>query len=243
MPDFPVGIRNGLISGEHRRRMGMAIWEFMWLVDHVTEEYQTADGEIRGRVLGGTVVKADRIAEEMGISENTAQDSLKKLRLAGYIDYRKAAYGYRIEVRNSKKWTRAPTGATDYGDERNGEQENRRTGETSDSPGLHDSRSPAPLDIAVRDDISEVNVHDQEDAAAIWAGVVGVVERQSTPRAAEAARACRPSAVDSKEITVILPREPEAREALSRNAAVIRQAVRDVSGRSLFVKFLDPPVG
>jgi hypothetical protein len=176
MPDFPIGIRNGLISGEHRRRMGIAVWEFMWLVDHVTEEHPAADGEIRGKVLGGTVIKADKIATDMEVSVNTVQDNLKKLYLAGYIDLHREAYGYRIEVRNSKKWVRAPTGATDHVPWRPGEQESRRTVETSDSPRLQQSETPAPLDIAVRGDITESPsfLLKKDDDGAIWAEAVEI---------------------------------------------------------------------
>lgn len=242
MPDFPVGIRNGLISGEHRRRMGMAVWEFMWLVDHVTEEYQRPDGECRGRVLGGTVIKADTIADEMEISANTVQDSLKKLFIAGYIDYRRDAYGYRIEVRNSKKWVRPPTGVTDYGPYRTGEREFRRTGDSSISPELHKSDSPAPLDIAMGEDLTESHPDDDDDkAASVWTAVVEVVTRERSARVADAVRACQPGSVNGNDITVILPSDSEQRDVLSRFAHEIRIMARQVSGRPLNVRFLDPP--
>lgn len=235
MPDFSVGIRNGLISGEHRRRMGMAVWEFMWLVDHVTEEYQAADGEIRGKVLGGTVIKAERPAAELDISINTVQDSLKRLYLAGYIDLRREAYGYRIEVRNSKKWVRSPP-------DRVGEQESRRVGESSESPRLHESDSPAPLDIAVRDDIAGTHDdHDDDDsaeqAARIWRIAMGQVCR-TRPGARAALEACRPVRVDENEITVALPDEMYHAE-LQEHMPAVRGALRMAGTRPLHLKLTE----
>ncbi|HYG59566.1 MAG TPA: hypothetical protein VD902_16000 [Symbiobacteriaceae bacterium] len=250
MPDFPIGLRNGLISGEHRRRMGMAIWEFAWLVDHVTEEYTNQQGEVRGRVLGGTVIKAERLAADLDISVNTAQDSLKKLFTAGYIDFRRDAYGYRIEVRHSKKWTGKAFQDTPA-PVRNGEQENRRTRDSEDSPTLHNSTSPelqfscspAPLDIAVSNDLTESNVpllKKNDGPIEPFDAWDDVMRRASAtmPALGRQLGMCAPVAVDQNTISVIPPPDRDAALAVSRSTLALHELLTRDGGQAWRVRFV-----
>lgn len=177
MADFPIGIRNGILSGEHRRRIGGALWEYLWLIDHVTDEYTTAAGETRGRVLSGKVIEAVEIANEFAdgemrtVSPDTVRANLADLERAGYIIRRRARNGHQIEVRHSKKWTRQSpsfcpnaSGSSsvengrlgDSSDSTTGESDNRTIGENAKSPIVQVSKSPvASKDIAVERDITE----------------------------------------------------------------------------------------
>jgi hypothetical protein len=247
MTDFPIGLRNGLISAEHRRRMGIAVWEFMWLVDHVTEEYQLSDGETRGRVLGGTMIEAERIAGELGMSPDAVRDNLKRLDLAGYIVRRRAPNGLRIEVCNSKKWVRPPA-QPPAAPERTGEQENGRIGESSNSPTLQLSNSPVALDIAVDTDNAESQspIPNQEGSGAAaewWNQAITAAEAELTTGAAKALRQCQPIAVDQNAITVAMPAGVEWIARGRVTTAKVSARLEAIAGRPLQIQFIQARAG
>jgi hypothetical protein len=98
---FPFTVWSGLITSEHRGRMGNAIWEFLWLVDKVTRE---EDG--RGYVLGGKAITCAQMAGELGVSERAVRTALAKLRGQGYIECNRRPGGISFVVLRSKKWAR-----------------------------------------------------------------------------------------------------------------------------------------
>ena len=93
----PIPVWNGVL--EHRERIDVAIWTFLWLLDAITEE---RDG--LGVVLGGVPVKAKRIAADLCIDEKTILRHLETLEHGRYIQRRRTAYGYVFEVCNSRKF-------------------------------------------------------------------------------------------------------------------------------------------
>ena len=98
--NYLIPISNGLLCSEHRRRIGVAIWEFAWLIDHTTRE---EDGV--GIVLGGKPIKYSEIASDLGISERTAAENCRRLAKEGYIRLDQAPHGNRFWVAKSKKFT------------------------------------------------------------------------------------------------------------------------------------------
>ena len=108
---FPLRIWSGLIDPKHRRGMGTAIWEFLWLIDKVTKEENG-----RGYVLGGKPVTCDRIASALGISRKTANRNLNTLRNAGYIEIVRCQGGHSIIVLKSKKRARPQTNPSSHVD-------------------------------------------------------------------------------------------------------------------------------
>ncbi|MGG3792515.1 hypothetical protein ABEV41_11280 [Geobacillus thermodenitrificans] len=104
MPDsfyFPVYM--GLLTLEHRERIGPAIWEFLWLISKVTKEVQE-EGETLGIVLGGRPVKLAEIASEIGGSERTVKRNIARLKDEGYIETIRVPHGEIYKVRKSKKF-------------------------------------------------------------------------------------------------------------------------------------------
>ena len=87
-----------MIAGKHRRRMGSALWEFLWLIDKVTRE---EDG--RGLVLGGKPITCAEIARDLEMSERSVSTALQRLRGAGYIETHRRPVGVAIVVLKSKK--------------------------------------------------------------------------------------------------------------------------------------------
>lgn len=265
-PSYPVGIRNGLISPAHRKRIGSALWEFMWLVDHVTEEYETPKGEIRGRVLGGALITAERIAgdfsdpaEGIRVSADTVRNHLVALDRAEYIICRRGTNGFHIEVRNSKKWVTpsfsvpdpSPTSQSEVskvGDgncQPIGESENRRFDKNPESPICQLVNSPiASIDIAVERDIAEDNASiastNQVSCAELWTAAVDAAAGGVTDRVADALRQCQVGRVDENTITVTIPAERELQQRVRLGLVVVRQMLKEVSGRRIELVVHEP---
>jgi hypothetical protein len=94
---FPFPLWNGLL--EHRKRLGSAIWEFLWCLDKITAE---KDGI--GFVWHGAPVKARQVAADLQEEERLARCNLQKLQRQGYVQLRRTPYGQVIEVPNSFKF-------------------------------------------------------------------------------------------------------------------------------------------
>jgi DNA-binding Lrp family transcriptional regulator len=104
MPEsFYFPVYSGLLTAQHREKIGPAIWEFLWLVSKVTKEEQVED-ETWGIVLGGRPVKLAEIAAELGGSERTVKRNIARLKEEGYIETVRAPYGEIYKVRKSKKF-------------------------------------------------------------------------------------------------------------------------------------------
>jgi hypothetical protein len=53
---FYITVSNGLLKDDHRKRIGSAVWEFMWLIDKITR----IDEDGKGWVLGGKPINSKR---------------------------------------------------------------------------------------------------------------------------------------------------------------------------------------
>lgn len=97
MHNFYITISNGLLKDEHRKRMGPAIWEFVWCLDKVTR----IDSRGVGWVLGGKPVNLKDIG--MGVSDDTVSRNLGRLEDQGYITVIRTPYGISLRVHKAKK--------------------------------------------------------------------------------------------------------------------------------------------
>jgi hypothetical protein len=109
LSQFYAPIWGGLLTAEHRDRIGPALWEFSWAVLRTTKEVER-DGRCWGLVWGGAPVKIERIAAECGGNPRTVRRNLARLRDAGYLTLKVAPYGLIISVVNSRKWAAVPPG-------------------------------------------------------------------------------------------------------------------------------------
>ncbi len=90
---------------EHRKRLGVAIYEFIWCIDKITKEKPTEDGEgSDGLVLGGAPVKIKDIAKDLEEDYRTARRNMDLLVSENYIARKRTPYGFSIRVHNSKKF-------------------------------------------------------------------------------------------------------------------------------------------
>lgn len=96
---YYITISNGLLTQDHRKRMGSAVWEFMWLIDKVTK----IDAKGTGQVLGGKPIKLAEIAKALGSDEETISRNLIRLEEQEYIKKTRTPYGIVIVVNKAKK--------------------------------------------------------------------------------------------------------------------------------------------
>lgn len=93
---FYITVSNGLLDGDHQKKIGSAVWQFMWCLDKMT----IIDSKGEGKVLGGKPIK---LSEVQGASERTVSRNLNKLEQLGYIKIIYAPYGMIIRVMKAKK--------------------------------------------------------------------------------------------------------------------------------------------
>lgn len=82
----------------HRRKMGSSIWEYLWLLAHVTAEDAGGDGKSLGIVDHGNPVPTNRIAADLGRSRDATLTNLERLEASNYIE-RSAAVGHAYEYK------------------------------------------------------------------------------------------------------------------------------------------------
>ena len=98
--NYLIPISNGLLCAEHRKRIGIALWEFECLIDKITEEENGW-----GKVLGGKPISYSEIAKDLGVSERTVAANCRRLEKEGYIRMDLAPHGNKFWVAKSKKFT------------------------------------------------------------------------------------------------------------------------------------------
>jgi hypothetical protein len=100
-------VSNGIFA--HRKRIGAAVWVFLWFVDRVTKDVPNGTGEVDGIVLGGSPVSARRIASELQDTPRTVQAHISRLISRGYIRRSDCKLGDAsgFIVCKSKKWQRS----------------------------------------------------------------------------------------------------------------------------------------
>src|ERR1700687_3689492 len=97
-PSYPICVWNGILEPRHLKKIGIAIWEFLWLIDAITKEQ---DGI--GWVYGKSPFKIERIADDLGIGKSTVRRNLDRLKDGGYIVTERVKHGLVVGVVNSKK--------------------------------------------------------------------------------------------------------------------------------------------
>jgi hypothetical protein len=102
-PSHLIYVWNGLLERKHFKKIGPAIWLFLWFINAVTFE---KDG--KGLVLGRTPIKCADIAADFGVNEQTVRLHLGRLERGGYIERTLTPRGYSVQVLNSAKFMRKP---------------------------------------------------------------------------------------------------------------------------------------
>jgi DNA-binding transcriptional ArsR family regulator len=87
--NYSIPVSNGIFA--HRKRIGAALWVFLWLIDHTTRETEAPDGKAEGLVHGGQPVPLKVLASDLEMSWDAVYQHLAQLEKAGYV--RKIAHG------------------------------------------------------------------------------------------------------------------------------------------------------
>lgn len=95
---FNIEVKNNLLEPKHKEKMGIAVWEFMWLLDKITS---IQEGGL-GIVLGGSPLNLKDIQEEIGGGLSTISENLNRLERENYINLKRVPYGLIITV--NKAW-------------------------------------------------------------------------------------------------------------------------------------------
>ena len=75
---------------EERRRLGQAIWVLLLLLDWT----DPADIVVRS----GASIRAEEIAQALGLGERQARRELQRLRRAGWIELQNTGRGFKVRV-------------------------------------------------------------------------------------------------------------------------------------------------
>jgi hypothetical protein len=85
-----------------RRRVGSSIWEYLWLLSHVTTKESDGNGGFVGIVADGKSIPTSRIAKDLQRARATSLANLERLEAGNYIMRMGApghAYRYRVPIR------------------------------------------------------------------------------------------------------------------------------------------------
>ncbi|MCJ8008931.1 hypothetical protein ACFFF5_21185 [Lederbergia wuyishanensis] len=99
---YPFNTYSGLLTPEHYKNIGNAIWLFLWCVSSTTTEKEK-DGIVWGIVKGNKPHKLSDLSEIFNVNEKTVRRWLDVLEQHEYIRITRAPYGLILTVKNSKR--------------------------------------------------------------------------------------------------------------------------------------------
>ncbi|RED34698.1 MarR family transcriptional regulator [Paenibacillus sp. VMFN-D1] len=141
MPDgsYPFPMYSGLLEPEHYKKIGSAIWLFLWCVSSTTFEKEE-EGTVWGIVLGNKPMKLSDISERFGVNDKTVSRWLDTLEDHHYIRVTRAPRGLILSVRNSKKWAdkNVRSDKTELSDHKESEQTKMSDQSVSDKTKMSD---------------------------------------------------------------------------------------------------------
>ncbi|MFB7302584.1 hypothetical protein [Heyndrickxia sporothermodurans] len=99
---YPFNTYSGLLTPEHYKKIGNAIWLFLWCISSTTTEKEK-DGIVWGIVKGNKPHKLPELATIFGVNEKTVRRWVSDLEDNDYIKVTRAPYGLIFTVKNSKR--------------------------------------------------------------------------------------------------------------------------------------------
>lgn len=109
MPAPLITVSTGLLSPQHAKAIGPALWEFLALIDRQTTE--------DGTVNGGKPITVGEISARTGRCDKTTRANIARLEEHGYISKRQSGAGLIVRISNAKKRFKAgrklPTGSVE----------------------------------------------------------------------------------------------------------------------------------
>lgn len=99
MKGYGIEIKNNLLEPKHVKAMGSSLWEYLWILDHITK----VDDDGIGHVHGGAPIKLINLKADLGLTEANISRNLTKLVKEGYINTVRTPYGVKISVNKAHK--------------------------------------------------------------------------------------------------------------------------------------------
>ncbi|RJX40066.1 HTH domain-containing protein [Paenibacillus pinisoli] len=100
---YPFPMYSGLLEQGHYKKIGGAIWLFLWCVSATTAEKEK-DAIVWGIVLGNKPLQLAELAQKFGVSDKTVSRWINILEEYQYIRVTRAPRGLILSVRQSKKF-------------------------------------------------------------------------------------------------------------------------------------------
>ncbi|MFA9459096.1 hypothetical protein ACERJO_20435 [Halalkalibacter sp. AB-rgal2] len=160
MSSFPFNTYSGLLTADHYKRMGNAIWLFLWCISSTTKEIER-DGETWGIVLGNKPIKNGEIAVQFGVDTKTVQRWIDKLRDEDYLRTTRAPYGLIFTVKNSKKYRSDKKVCSENDKTKMSDQSDRNVGSEREQTKMSE------LDQTEMSDHTDKNVRSNKDTTEI----------------------------------------------------------------------------
>jgi len=162
MPDgsYPFPMYSGLLEPEHYKKIGSAIWLFLWCVSSTTFEKEE-EGTVWGIVLGNKPMKLSEISERFGVNDKTVSRWLDTLEDHHYIRVTRAPRGLILSVRNSKKWAdknvrSQGSDKTELSDHKESEQTKMSDQSVSDKTIMSDQKPNSQSDRTNMSDLKDI---------------------------------------------------------------------------------------
>lgn len=162
MPDgsYPFPMYSGLLEPEHYKKIGSAIWLFLWCISSTTKEFEE-EGTVWGVVLGGKPMKLSEIAGFFEVNDKTVSRWLDTLEDYHYIRVTRAPRGLILSVKNSKRWTDKNVRShqndrTNMSDHSEGEQTKMSDQSGSERTNMSDHMEKSPSDQTNMSDLKDI---------------------------------------------------------------------------------------
>lgn len=143
MKGYGIEIKNNLLEKKHHQSMGVAVWLYMWLIDHMTSINE--DG--LGKVLGGKPIKYEDVTKDLELNQKTYSRHVVMLRNGGYINTLRTPYGIVFTVNKAFKRFGKKTERLDKNVRQSGKKRvsNIRHNKDSNNINTRDSKNHANL--------------------------------------------------------------------------------------------------
>lgn len=99
MNNYYISVSIGILTKEHRERIGASLWEFLWCLDKITR----IDPQGFGWVLNGKPILLADLADQMGVHEMTVSRNLARLAEQKYIKVIRTPRGLSLRVCKAQK--------------------------------------------------------------------------------------------------------------------------------------------
>lgn len=150
----------GLLTSDHKKRIGSSLWTFLWLIDRITDETVDEEtGQRTGLVLYGNITSYSTIGNDLGMSKSTVKEQCEKLQSEGYISMEQTPRGNKFHVNRSKKWNDPSKVRAENRTNRAENNTNRAENRTTEFPDRAENRTEGAENRTIRSETPPSNTN------------------------------------------------------------------------------------